>query len=158
MSLLEEGELDELRAEWVGRQFDEKEFEVSVEKARLWAQACGETRAEFCDPEHENFQVSPTFTSHFTGRKAFPKELSALFSRGMPFDAGKLVESHAPIRPGEKLIGRSQVHDIYEKSGRSGSMLFIVHRMTFTNPQDELKSIVDWRMVVREKPSESKES
>ena len=158
MGLIKEGELDELRAEWVGREFDEKEFEVSLEKTRLWAQACGETRAEFCDPEHENFQASPTFTSHFTGSKAFPKVLSALFWRGVPFDAGKLVESHAPIRPGEKLIGRSQIHDIYEKSGRSGNMLFIVHRMTFTSPQDELKSIVDWRMVVREKASKPEET
>ena len=28
-------------------------------------------------------------------------------------------------------------------------MLFIVHRMEFTNQNDELISIVDWRMVVR---------
>ncbi len=158
MSLFEEGELDALRSEWIGRQFDEMEFEVSAAKAKLWAQACGESRAEFCDPEHEDFQVSPTFTSHFVGRKAFPKVVSALFRRGMPFDAGKLVESHGPVRPGEKLIGRSEIHDIYEKSGRSGSMLFIVHRMTFSSPQDEIKSIVDWRMVVREKPTQSKEA
>ena len=151
MGLLEEGELDELRKEWVGRQFDEKEFEVSLDKARLWAQACGETRPEFCDPEHENYQVPATFTSQFTGSRAFPKVLSALFWRGMPFDAGKLVESHAPIRPGEKLIGRSEIHDIYEKSGRSGSMLFIVHRMTFTSLREEIRTVVDWRRVVREK-------
>jgi len=158
MALLEEGELDELRAEWVGRQFDEKEFEVSLERAQLWARACGETRPEFCDPQHQNFQVPVTFPSQYTGRKAFPKELTDLFWRGLPFDAGKRVESHAPIRPGEKLIGRSQIHDIYEKTGRSGSMLFIVHRMTFTSPEDELKSIVDWRMVVREKKNKSEES
>jgi hypothetical protein len=36
-------------------------------------------------------------------------------------------------------------------------MLFIVHRMTFTGLEDELKSIVDWRMVVREK-NKSEES
>jgi hypothetical protein len=28
-------------------------------------------------------------------------------------------------------------------------MLFIVHRMEFSNQRDELVSIVDWRMVVR---------
>ena len=29
-------------------------------------------------------------------------------------------------------------------------MLFLVHRMTFTNPSEEVVSVVDWRMVVRE--------
>lgn len=150
MALLEKSELEALKTKWIGRQFDEKEFEVSLERAQSWARACGETRPEFCDPQRPDFQVPVTFPAQYTGRKAFPKELTDLFLRGLPFDAGKRVESHAPIRPGEKLIGRSEIHDIYEKTGRSGNMLFIVHRMTFMSLQDELKSIVDWRMVVRE--------
>lgn len=162
MTLLEPGELKTLRAEWIGRQFDEKEFEVSLEKAQQWATACGELRPEFCDPKHHDYQVPSTFTAQYTGRKSFPDELTKLFWRGLPFDAGKRVEIHGPVRPGDKLIGRSQIHDIYEKTGRSGDMLFIVHRMTFTSTQDELRSIVDWRMVVRENKSkassDSKES
>ena len=151
MSVLEKGELEALRADWIGREFDEKEFEVSKDRALQWAAACGETRPEYSDPEHPDYRVPVTFTAHYTGRRAFPKELTELFWRGLPFDAGKRVESHAPIRPGEKLVGRSEIHDIYEKTGRSGGMLFIVHRMTFRSPEGELKSIVDWRMVVREK-------
>ena len=151
MSVLEKGELEALRADWIGREFDEKEFEVSKERALQWAAACGETRPEYSDPEHPDYRVPVTFTAHYTGRRAFPKELTELFWRGLPFDAGKRVESHAPIRPGEKLVGRSEIHDIYEKTGRSGGMFFIVHRMTFRSPEGELKSIVDWRMVVREK-------
>jgi hypothetical protein len=29
-------------------------------------------------------------------------------------------------------------------------MMFVVHRMTFTNKRGEVASVVDWRMVVRE--------
>ncbi len=47
-------------------------------------------------------------------------------------------------------MGRSEIHDVYEKTGRSGSMLFRVHRMTFSNQSGEVVSVVDWRMVVRE--------
>ena len=147
---METGELEALREAWIGRQFDEKEFDVSGSHALQWAAACGESRPEFSDPEHPDYQVPVTFTAQYTGRRAFPKELADLFWRGLPFDAGKRVESGAPIRPGEKLIGRSQIHDIYEKTGRAGGMLFTVHRMTFTGSDGELKSTVDWRMVVRD--------
>jgi hypothetical protein len=120
-----------LKADWAGREFDAKEFEITQEAALEFAAACGET-----DPR-------------FTGGRIFPEELQPLLRRGFPFDAGKRVEPLAPIRPGDRLIGRSQIHDVYEKTGRSGSMLFLVHRMTFTNQDGRPVSIVDWRMVVR---------
>ena len=63
--------------------------------------------------------------------------------------SGAVESPDCPVRPGDKLTARSHIHDIYEKTGRSGGMLFIVHRMEFVNQRDELVSIVDWRMVVR---------
>ena len=49
----------------------------------------------------------------------------------------------------DRLTARSHIHDIYEKTGRSGQMVFIVHRMEFSNQREELVSIVDWRFVQR---------
>ena len=68
---------------------------------------------------------------------------------GASFDAGKAVEVGAPIHDGDRLVARSYIHDIFEKTGRSGGMLFIVHRMAFTNQDDVKVATVDWRMVVR---------
>jgi len=150
MGVLSQDELEALKAEWIGKQFDEKEFSVTQERALEWARACGETRPEFTDPEHLDYQAPVTFTAQFTGGRVFPEVLGKLLRRGNSFDAGKRVESHAPIRPGEELVGRSQIHDVYEKTGRSGAMLFIVHRMTFSDRSGTVKSVVDWRMVVRE--------
>ena len=56
-------------------------------------------------------------------------------------------EWKAPIRPGDTVVARSHIHDIFEKTGRSGGMMFIVHRMEFTNQRDELVAIVDWKMI-----------
>jgi acyl dehydratase len=67
------------------------------------------------------------------------------------FAAGKCVTPIAPIRPGDKITARSQIHDIYTKTGRSGTMLFIVHRMEFQNQRGEPVSIVDWRMVQQDR-------
>ena len=33
------------------------------------------------------------------------------------------------VRAGEPLSGRTHLHDIYDKSGRSGRMIFLVSRM-----------------------------
>jgi hypothetical protein len=138
-----------LKAEWVGREFDEKEFPVTAEAALGIARACGETDPRFVDPEHPDFQAPESYPSHLSGGRIFPEALNPLFRKGFPFDAGKRVEPHGPIRPGDVLVGKSQIHDVYEKTGRSGPMLFLVHRMTFTNQTGDLVSIVDWRMVVR---------
>jgi acyl dehydratase len=77
----------------------------------------------------------------------WPDRFPRLSKGSFGFDAGKRVEVHGPIRPGDVLTARSKIHDIYEKTGRSGSMVFIVHRMEFWNQREEPVSVVDWRLV-----------
>ena len=38
----------------------------------------------------------------------------------------------------------------FEKTGRSGKMLFVVHRMEFFNQSGDRVSTVDWKLVQRE--------
>jgi hypothetical protein len=52
-----------------------------------------------------------------------------------------------------KLVGKSHLHDIYEKTGRTGRMIFLVSRMELYDPNQTLVSIVDSRMVIRERPA-----
>ena len=67
-------------------------------------------------------------------------------------DGGKAVTCHAPVRAGQKLIGRTHLHDIYDKKGRSGRMILIVARMELFDDEDNHLATTDSRMVVREKP------
>ena len=138
-------DIQELKDGWCGRQFDEVTFELDVHEMVEFAISCGETQSRFTDPDDPDFQACPSYSSRFHGRRAMPDDFPVKSHQG--FDAGKCVEVYGPIRPGDKIIARSEIHDIYEKTGRSGSMLFIVHRMRFTNQRDELVSIVDWRLV-----------
>jgi acyl dehydratase len=64
-------------------------------------------------------------------------------------DAGKDIEIGVPIRAGDVLTASSTVHDIYEKTGRSGTMVFIVFRTTVSNQRGETVSVVDQRMMFR---------
>lgn len=138
-------DIAEVRKQWLGHEFDTAEFEITQEAILDWAQTCGETEPRFLDPAHPDFQAPPTLPSKLLGRRILPQDFPTFSRRG--FDAGKLVMPKAPVRAGDTLTGTSQVHDVYEKTGRSGSMVFIVHRMEFKNQDGELVCVVDWRMV-----------
>ena len=136
--------------DWVGLEFDTAEFKVSEEDIVEYAKSCGEVDPRFTDPSHADFQAPPTLAAKFVSRRILPAEFPRIGSRG--FDAGKTVVSLAPIRPGDTLTARSRIADIYEKTGRSGPMVFIVHRMEFQNQNGEDVSVVDWRMVRQPDP------
>lgn len=142
-------EIDELKRDWLDQDFDEMEFVAQAEEIVDFATAAGETAPHFVDPSHPDFQAPPTFVTRFHGRRLLPQEFPQL---GLPLDAGKAVIPKLPIRAGTRLLGRSHLHDIYEKTGRSGRMVFLVSRMELYE-DGELASIVDSRMVIREKPT-----
>lgn len=141
-------DVDKLKQDWAGATFDTAEFEVKADDLRDFALSCGETAAHFIDPEHPDFRAVPNFTSRYVGRRVLPDNFPR-FSQGFGFDAGKCVTVLGPIRVGDRVTAKSKIHDIYTKTGRSGTMLFIVHRMEFANQRGEPVSIVDWRMVQR---------
>lgn len=138
-------QVEGIKQEWVGHEFDVAEFRVSEEDILHLAHAVGETEPRFCDPSDPDFQAPPTLTSKFVSRRVLPEEFPRIGGRG--FDAGKRVEVFAPVRPGDVLTAQSRIADIYEKTGRSGPMVFIVHQMEFHNQRGEKVSVVDWRMV-----------
>ncbi len=49
------------------------------------------------------------------------------------FLAGSRLETFAPIRPGDTVDAFTQVKEVYEKTGRSGRMVFIVRRTRYAN-------------------------
>jgi hypothetical protein len=141
------------RATWVGHTFDEIERQIDLDRLLAYSEAVQESDPRFLDPSHPDFRAPPTYVTLFAGQRTFPDGFPRFGSRG--FDAGKAVHIHGPVRPGDTLTGRSQIHDIYEKTGRSGPMYFIVHRMEFRNQRDELVSVVDWRLVQQPGPEEA---
>jgi acyl dehydratase len=139
-------EVQEAKARYVGFVFDTATFTADEAKMVAWAQACGETEPRFTDPTDSDFQAHPTFTAHFVSRRILPEDFPKIGGpRGI--DGGKAVEVHQPIRPGDELKASATIADIYEKTGRSGTMTFIVQRMSFTNQRDEPVATVDWKMI-----------
>ena len=142
-------DVEKLKRDWAGSTFDTAEFEISADDLRDFALACGETAPHYTDPSHPEFRAVPNFTSRYVGRRMPARQLPAALGRlrlrrGQVRDGARRDPRRATRSPRE-----SRIHDIYTKTGRSGTMLFIVHRMEFSNQRGEPVSIVDWRMVQR---------
>jgi acyl dehydratase len=89
----------------------------------------------------------------FRGNRFFhPAIPRAAFLRG--FDAGKDIQFGAPIRAGDVIHTSNVLAEVYEKTGRTGSMIFIVTRQRMTNQQGEMVAVIDSRFVIR--PREEK--
>lgn len=139
-------DLEAVKAKWVGKEFETTDFPISAQRLLAWATGCGETGPRFVDTNHPDFQGHETFTGCLGTGRMLPEGFPEL-GNGRGIDGGKSVVVYAPIRPGDVLTGRSTIADVYAKTGRSGTMIFIVHRMDFVNQRDEAVSTVDWRVI-----------
>ena len=144
-------DVDELRERFLNLQFDTKSFEIDLDKAAAAARLAGEQREQFTNPGHPDFEVLPAFLASFASGRRLPIDFPSLGGIGM--DGGKAVTSIAPVRPGETITGKTHLHDIYDKSGRSGRMIFLVTRMEIFDAEGTHLATSDSRMVVREKPA-----
>ena len=142
-------DIDSLKEQFLGHEFESKQFDVSAEEIVGFSRACGETAPRFTDPNDADFQAPATFASCFARGRNLPEDFPTF--GGIAMDGGKDVTPHAPIRPGMVLNGRSHVHDIYTKTARSGRMIFIVTRMALTDGDEQPVATADTRLVIREK-------
>jgi acyl dehydratase len=132
----------------VGQEFDHTVFPpVTVEQIVAYATACGETDPRWTR-RGPDLVAPPTFALSLRGRHFMPKHMPATLGQHM-FDAGKDIEIGVPVVAGDVLTTTSTVHDVYEKTGRSGRMTFVVFRTTVTNQRDETVAVVDQKMMFR---------
>jgi acyl dehydratase len=59
--------------------------------------------------------------------------------------AGIDMELPAPIRPGDTLRVTSRISEVYEKTGRSGSMVFVVISSVLTNQNGDVAVRINHR-------------
>lgn len=132
----------------LGAEFDRAVYgPVTAEELIEFARAL-DAGPEYTTPAAD-LVAHPTFCVSYKGNKFFPDNLPRNLLGRMSFDAGKDVELGEPIRPGDMVTVVSTLHDVYEKTGRSGTMVFVVVRFTLTNQHDQLLARVDNRFMYR---------
>lgn len=138
----------------LGRVFDETTFPpVTKEEILEFAAALGETHPLYTDEAaaargpYGGLVAPPTFVTKLRAKKFTPEHLPRFGKTG--FDAGRDLEIYVPVRPGDVLTMVSSIHDIYEKTGRTGSMYFIVIRNEVRNQRGEKVAVIDHRIMQR---------
>lgn len=144
-----QADIEELKSKYLNLEFDRKDFELDPEKVTTVARMSGETLPQFCDAEHPDFQAPPAFVASLVSGRHLPIDFPKI--GGVPMDGGKAVTILKPVRPGTALTGKTHLHDIYDKSGRSGRMIFLVSRMELFDENGEHVATSDSRQVIREK-------
>lgn len=142
-------DVDELKAQFLDFEFDVTRFEIDAQAAAAVARVSGETRPEFLDPAHPDFQAPPAYIGSLSAARHLPIDFPNL--GGIPMDGGKAVACLQPVRAGAPITGRTHLHEIYDKSGRSGRMVFIVSRMEIFDEDGVHLATSDSRMVIRER-------
>lgn len=137
-----------VREKYLNQDFDENEFFVNPDITTEYARLCGETAERFLNPDDPDFQAPPTWVASLSGRRMLPEDFPRF---GIGMDAGKGVECFMPVRPGTTITGKSHIHDIYAKTGRSGRMVFVVMRIEFYDEDGNHLANADSRQVQREK-------
>jgi acyl dehydratase len=141
----------------IGREF--APFVVTVERGKIkeFARALGDTNPFYLDDrvgqasEWGDIIAPPTFMTTFREAAGdggdFLRELGTDISRLLHGE--QEFELHRPIRAGETFLCRSRIVDIYEKTGRSGPMAFVVRETAVTDRANELVATMRHITVVR---------
>ncbi len=134
-------------------------YAVTVERGRIkdFARAIGDLNPSYLDDRvgaasaWGDIIAPPTFTVTFRDETGD----SGALLRDLGTDISRLLhgeqefELHRPIRPGETFLCRARIVDIYEKSGRSGPMAFVVRETAVTDRANEIVATMRHLMVIR---------
>ena len=125
-----------------GKEHQAGPFEVTHELIRSFTQSVGEANPIFLDEGaaraagYSGLVAPPTFCTVLVHRVELPN-IKLKFGK-MQIHAGQRVQPRLPIIAGELLTASSHLKDVYAKTGRSGTMVFIVWETTFRNQKGEV--------------------
>ncbi len=139
-----------------GKEFQAGPFFVTEETIRAFCQSIGDTGPVFNDKStarEAGYQglgsmAPPTFCTLFVHQVELPS-INLKFGRSR-FHAGQRVQSRRAIVVGDSLTASSRLKEVYPKTGRSGTMVFIVWETTFRNQRGEIVAEVQESFAARE--------
>jgi len=141
----------------VGKEF--APYAVTVERGKIkeFARAIGDSNPLYLDDrvgaasEWGDIIAPPTFPITFRDEgadtNALLRELRTDISRVLHGE--QEFEIHRPLQPGRTYLCRARVSDIYEKTGKTGPMAFVVRETTVTDSDNEIVAVMRGVTVVR---------
>jgi acyl dehydratase len=124
----------------IGREFVRRVQQVTRELLLEYADLMGTTHPIYLDPKaarargYRDIVAMPTFLVAEASLPLVPAEIP--FTGG-GLNAGYDCTFYADVYPGDTLTYSTCLTDLYEKTGRSGTMHFVIREMTVTNQHGE---------------------
>jgi acyl dehydratase len=133
-------------------------YVVTVERGKIkeFARALGDLNPLYLDDrvgqasEWSDIIAPPTFATTFRDEGA-----SEAFFRDLGIDISRVLHGEQefellrPIQPGQTYLCRSRIVDIYEKTGKSGPMAFVLRETAIADRQNEIVAIMRHVTVIR---------
>ncbi|MCK9487057.1 MAG: MaoC family dehydratase N-terminal domain-containing protein [Dehalococcoidia bacterium] len=138
----------------VGREVHVGRLEVTPEAVRAYCEALDERNPLYVDEdfarEHGPYGglIAPPGLLQ-TARLGQPPDPKVEFGNST-FMGGSRQEYFLPIRPGDVIDAYAQVKEVYEKTGRSGRMAFVVRRTRYVNQHGEDVATTESSLVHRQ--------
>ena len=129
-------------------------FEITNEIIDQSNSSVGETGSAFSSDEgakeagYSGRIAPPTLCCILVRQVALP-DVKVKFGR-TSMHAGQRIEPKAPVYAGDRLTASSHLKDVYSKTGRSGTMVFVVWETTFSNQDGEVVAEVQESFAKRE--------
>src|ERR1700674_711931 len=137
----------------IGREFEAASpVEVTAEMIANFCFAIGERPPGRTSPDgaahgpHDGLIAPPSFAGVFRLAELTFEKLPQASRR---LAAGMEVDFIAPIRAGDRITMASRIKEVYEKTGRTGAMVFMVIGSTLRNQDGEVVALIDHRFMHR---------
>ena len=129
-------------------------FEITAEMVGAVNASLGETGPAFTSVEgakglgYKGIIAPPTLCSIYVREVQLP-DVGLDFGK-VQMHAGQRVQPVAPVYVGDELTASSHLKEVYAKTGRSGTMVFVVWETTFRNQRGEVVAEVEESFARRE--------
>jgi acyl-coenzyme A thioesterase PaaI-like protein len=135
----------------IGREFEAAApIEVTAEMIANFRIAIGYAAAHGINPtditSSDELVAPPAFAGVFRLAELTFEKLPNSSRR---LAAGMEVDFVAPIRAGDRIMMASRITEVYEKTGRTGAMVFMVIGSTLKNQNGEIVARIDHRFMHR---------
>lgn len=129
-------------------------FQITEGIIKEFARSTGDTNPIYFEKEaaisagYNEIIAPPTLCTMFVRQVKLP-DIKLNFGKNR-FHAGQRVSVKCAIEAGDSLNASSHLKEVYPKTGRSGTMVFIVWETTFTNQHGQIVADVQESFATRE--------
>ena len=140
----------------IGKEYPEFTFDVEKGKIREFATAIGDQSPELTDEKaakdagFEGLAMPPTLPTVFANFGGLMENVMADLKLDLAkvLHGGQQYEYIGAMKPGDTVTGKVKIANVFEKTGKSGTMDFVVMETTYTNQNGE-KVLVDTSTLIQ---------